>query len=362
MIVWITALSILFGQEADPKKILPTQASGLSAVQASFQVSAPAFKTRAMLVPSLATGLVQQLDIPYSELSSRLRLDVFSPDQTGALQKGPLPVLIFVHGGGWFTGDKDFFGVHRGVARALARRGYVVVVPNYRLSPEVKHPVHVQDVGRAFAWTMKNVARHGGDPSRVILMGHSAGAHLVSLLATDPEQWGKAADGPAAGDFSKIAGVVGLCGVYMIPAANEYLGLAGKVGLAEQLGGVKGPDGQVFNPFKIAFGDDEKICSKASPITHARKGLPPFLLMVAERDLPGLDYMAKEFDTALTASGNSSQVMTIAETNHVSLLRDVTQKDNEASRDLARFMAQAVANASKKKNEGKETSDADKKP
>ncbi len=355
MIAWITVLAFVFGQEVDPNKPQPAAISGVPARPAS----TPALKPGA----TLTAGLMQHLDIRYSDLSTRLRLDLFSPDTISADPRGkPLPVLMFVHGGGWFTGDKDFFGVHRSVARALARRGYVVVVPNYRLSPEVQHPVHVQDVGRAFAWTVKNVADYGGDPSRILLMGHSAGAHLVSLLATDPDQWGKASDGPAAGDSARIAAVVGLCGVYVIPAANEYLGLAGKVGLAEQLGTVKGPDGQIFNPFKIAFGDDEKICRKASPITHVRKGLPPFLLMVADRDLPGLDYMAKEFDTALLASGNTSRMLTIAQTDHVALLRDVTQRDNPASRELVRFMAQAAEAASKKNAAKASRPGADNKP
>lgn len=284
---------------------------------------------------SVTPIVVQHLDIPYSNLSTRLRLDVFHPDQ-----KQGLPVVFFVHGGGWFTGDKDFFGVHRTVARSIARMGYVVVAPNYRLSPEVRHPVHVQDVGRALAWTLKHVQEHGGDPNRITLVGHSAGAHLVSLVATDPDLWGQAPDLPLAADYPKLAGVVGLAGVYLIPAGKEYMGLAGKAGLAEQLASVKGPDGKFFNPFKIAFGEDETICRKASPITHARKGLPPFLLMVAERDLPGLDYMAKEFDTALTTSGNLCKFINVPQTNHISLLAEVNKKGSQVSKELAQFLVQ----------------------
>jgi len=283
-------------------------------------------------------GLAQHLDIAFSPLSKRLRLDVFHPEG----QKG-LPVVLFVHGGGWFTGDKDFFGVHRSVARSIARLGYVVVAPNYRLSPEVKHPTHVLDVARALKWTITHIEEHGGDPKRIALVGHSAGAHLASLLATDPGLWSAAPDLPSKEDFSRLVGVAGLGGVYIIPAGNQYLGMADRVGLAEQLAAVKGPDGKPFNPFKIAFGEEETICRKASPITHAREGLPPFLLMVAQRDLPGLEFMAREFADALKSKGCSSKVITVEGTNHVSLLREITQKEKPAAQEFSRFLEQVLA-------------------
>ncbi len=94
-------------------------------------------------------------------------------------------VLVAVHGGGWSGGDKaDFY--HSGVAANLARHGMVVVVPNYRLSPKVVHPAHVQDVAAAIAWSFANVQRWGGNPQRTYLLGHSAGAHLVALVGTNP--------------------------------------------------------------------------------------------------------------------------------------------------------------------------------
>ncbi len=282
--------------------------------------------------------LEQKLDIPYATESRRQKLDVFRPSSDEKL-----PVVLFVHGGGWFIGDKDFFGVHRNVAKSIAQKGYVVITTNYRLSPEVKHPVHVEDVSKALAWIFANPSIHGGDTSRVNLVGHSAGAHLVTLLATDPGLWDKPG-GPKTSDFSSICGVVGLCGVYQIPAGNQFMSLAEQAGLSRQLGGITGPDGKAFNPFKIAFGEDEVICLKASPITHVRKGLPPFLLLVAERDLPGLGYMAEKFEGSLIKCGNTCRNLTIPETTHVSLLAEINRPRSATAREVGSFL-ERVSNA-----------------
>jgi acetyl esterase/lipase len=286
--------------------------------------------------------LEQRLDISYSGESPRQKLDLFRPES-----KAKLPIVLFVHGGGWFMGDKDFFGVHRNVAKSIARRGYVVVATNYRLSPEVKHPVHVEDVSKALAWIFANPTVHGGDTTRVNLLGHSAGAHLVTLLATDSGLWDKPG-GPKPADFSSICGVVGLCGVYQIPAGNQYISLAQQAGLSQQISGITGPDGKAFNPFKIAFGEDEVICRKASPITHVRKGLPPFLLLVAERDLPGLGYMAEKFEGSLIKCGNSCKNLTIPETTHVSLLSELNRPRSATALEVGRFLEEVSQSKSSK--------------
>src|SRR3954447_11650612 len=108
------------------------------------------------------------------------KLDLFLP-------KGhkDFPVLFFVHGGAWRQGDKNFFGFYSSLGKFYARRGIGTVVTNYRLSPKVTHPEHIKDVARAFAWTSKNISKYGGNPTALFLCGHSAGGHLVSLLATD---------------------------------------------------------------------------------------------------------------------------------------------------------------------------------
>jgi acetyl esterase/lipase len=124
--------------------------------------------------------VVRDLDyLPSAEhAGGKDRLDVYAP--AGA--RGA-PVLVVFHGGGLREGDKAESAF---VGERLAARGLVTVVPNYRLSPAVSHPEHVRDAAAAVAWVKRNIARHGGDPERVFVAGHSAGAYLAALLALDP--------------------------------------------------------------------------------------------------------------------------------------------------------------------------------
>src|SRR5206468_3096567 len=114
------------------------------------------------------------------------RLDLYLPEG-----KSDAPVLFFVHGGGWTVGDKNLFGIAARLGKTLARRGIGLVSINYRLSPKVKHPEHIRDVARAFAWTHQNIGTYGGCKEEIFLCGHSAGGHLVALLSTDTQYLGE---------------------------------------------------------------------------------------------------------------------------------------------------------------------------
>ena len=176
---------------------------------------------------------------------AKQKLDLYLPKDA----KG-YPVMLFIHGGSWRHGDKDdfslgSFGVYSNFGSFYARRGVGVAVINYRLSPEVKHPEHVKDAARAFAWVRKHVGDYGGRTDQLFVCGHSAGGHLAALLATD-DQWLKAEGlSPQA-----IKGVVCLSGVFDVP--DHLL-----------------PD---------VFGDDVATHRQASPIRHVQAGAPPFLL------------------------------------------------------------------------------------
>ncbi len=140
-------------------------------------------------------------DVRYAP-GERHTLDVYRPRSTG----GGLPLVVFIYGGGWTAGDKSMYGF---VARPLARRGMVVVVPDYRLSPQVAYPTFLQDNAAAVAWAFAHARELGADPDRVVLMGHSAGAFNVAMLALDL-RWLAA----AGVDRGRVAGVVGLAGPY----------------------------------------------------------------------------------------------------------------------------------------------------
>ena len=128
-----------------------------------------------------ASGIVETKNVPYAA-GDRHGLDVY------AVEKSNAPVVVFIYGGGWKEGDKSQY---KFVAASLAARGFVTVVPDYGLYPAVRFPVFLQDAAAAVAWVKGNIARYGGDPRRVFLMGHSAGAHIAAMLTLDP-QWLKA--------------------------------------------------------------------------------------------------------------------------------------------------------------------------
>lgn len=131
-----------------------------------------------------ADPLKSTLDIRYANTpgveAKSQSLDVYAPkDAKNA------PVIIFIHGGGWRRGDKSSPGVGSQPAAHFCARGFVFVSINYRLTPAGKHPAKTQDVAKAVAWVHDHIAEHGGDPAQINIMGHSAGAHLTALVATD---------------------------------------------------------------------------------------------------------------------------------------------------------------------------------
>ncbi len=146
-------------------------------------------------------GVTATTDIPYAP-GPRGKLDVYRPTAAS----GPLPIVVFIYGGSWRTGSK---GMYPFVAEPLARRGAVVVVPDYRVYPEVTFPAFLQDNAAAVAWAFAHAAAFGADPARVVLLGHSAGAYNVAMLALDP-RWLAA----AGTDRDRLAGAIGLAGPY----------------------------------------------------------------------------------------------------------------------------------------------------
>ena len=130
------------------------------------------------------------------------KLDVWR--SVGA-KHGGAPVLVFFYGGGWVKGSRQEYGW---AARAYASKGFVVVVPDYRKVPQVRFPVFIQDGADAVRWTKDNIARFGGDPTRIAIAGHSAGGHTVAMLALDPQWLAK------AGAVGAVKAAVGLSGPY----------------------------------------------------------------------------------------------------------------------------------------------------
>ena len=151
-----------------------------------------------VLIPE--SGFKTTRDIAFST-HPRNKLDVYTPVSSSAV---PKPVVVFFYGGAWESGDK---GGYLFAAEALTSRGYVVVIPDYRVYPEVIFPAYMEDAALAVKWTFDNIAQHGGDPTKIFVMGHSAGAQLAALVAYD----GKYLDRLGI-DKRRIKGVVSLAG------------------------------------------------------------------------------------------------------------------------------------------------------
>lgn len=139
----------------------------------------------------------------------RQKVDVYLPDQSSAdksLAAGGSPMVVFFYGGSWSNGDRADY---RFIGEALATQGIVTVVADYRLSPEVRYPVFLQDSALAMRWAFDNAQKYGADPARIFVMGHSAGAYNAAMLALDKRWLGAVGSSPA-----KLAGWIGLAGPY----------------------------------------------------------------------------------------------------------------------------------------------------
>ena len=152
------------------------------------------------LWPGRAGDMVAEA-LPYGP-SPYQQVDIFAPGNTTSAAR--LPVVIFFHGGGWAKGSRDTYGF---AGRAFSSEGFVTVVAGYRLVPEGRYPVFMEDAAAAVRWTRATIAQHGGDPNRIILAGHSAGAHIALLLALDPRWLGAQVQPGGA-----VRGVINLAG------------------------------------------------------------------------------------------------------------------------------------------------------
>ena len=161
-----------------------------------------AYLSPARLLNALAAIAPVSLDagIAYGP-SDRHRLDIYRPRAAG-----PHPLAVFIYGGGWEEGDRE---TYRFVGSALASAGIVTVIPDYRVYPEVRFPGFIEDGAAGVRWAYKNAASFGADPEQLVLIGHSAGAHIAAMLALDP-QWLRAERLPN----NLVRGLVGLAGPY----------------------------------------------------------------------------------------------------------------------------------------------------
>lgn len=177
---------------------------------------------------------------------------------------GKAPLVVFIHGGGWRIGDKQNGAAGREKAAFFNAQGFAYASVNYRLSPDVMHPAHVQDVAAALAWLADHAVAEGADPARIFVMGHSAGAHLAALVATDARRLGAFGKSPSM-----------LKGVILLDGAGYDVAREAAATIAR--GGFLGA------MYADAFGADPAGWADASPVRFVTRGAPPFLIVRTDR-------------------------------------------------------------------------------
>ena len=261
--------------------------------------------------------------IPYVENGhARHVLDIYSP--AGAKN---LPVVFWIHGGGWQTGDKA--NVQEKPAW-FTKKGFVFVSINHRLLPEVEMGVLVRDVAKAFSWMHKHIAEHGGDPNRVLVGGHSSGAQLATLICTD-DRYLKA-EGVS---FASLIGCVPVDGdTYDIPAIIET---------AETRLRVHGMPMPKYG-HRLKFGNDPAKHVDFSAVTHVAKGkdIPPFLI-VHVADHPDNSIQAKRLEAALKAAEIPVTVFGGKETNHTKINALIGTEGDATTKALDDFVTKVLS-------------------
>ena len=260
-------------------------------------------------------------DIAYATAHERQVLDVYAPP--GAKN---LPVVFWIHGGGWQTGDKTMVALK---PKAFMDAGFVFVSINHRLLPTVDMGAITRDVAGALGWVHKNIATHGGDPTRLLVMGHSSGGQLAALMCTD-DRYAKSAGFP----LTIIKGCVPVdADTFDIPAIIE---------VAETRARVHYLPLPTYG-HRQKFGDDPAKHRDFSAVTHVErnKGIPPFLILHIAGH-PDTTAQARRFAAVLEAAGISARVVAGRETTHASINDNIGAADDPVTKELLAFVASVV--------------------
>ena len=225
--------------------------------------------------------------------AAKHKLDLYLPSD-----KKKFPVLVFIHGGSWRSGDRSNYPA---LGNRFAKLGIGVAIPSYRLMPKSPHPAQIEDTAAAFAWVYKNIDQFGGDPSRIYIAGHSAGGHLVALLALDAAYL-KKYDIP----LTAIRGVAALSGVY---------------------------DVSKIAAFAHADGEEDP-----SPMAHVHAKTPPFLVSYCQWDYQALPMQARDFADALKKSFDSVELLYVPGQSHISEIIHVVNEDDVIAQAILKLV------------------------
>lgn len=274
----------------------------------------------AVLLSSVASAQKRMSDIPYVENGHKRQvLDIYTPEKS---EPGNRPVMFWIHGGGWQVGDKSDVALK---PKVLTERGFIFVSTNYRLLPDVTMDVLTRDVAASLGWVHHNIARYGGDPERIFVGGHSAGAQLAALLCTD-DRYLKEQRVP----FDSLRGC--------IPVDGDTYDIPKIIMTAEIRQTLYG--GKMFTfGHRQKFGNDPEKHVDFSAVTHVAKGkgIPPFLLLYFPGN-PDTRAQARRLETVLKESEIPATAFGKRDSNHSRLNNDLGKPDDPATQELYKFL------------------------
>lgn len=253
-------------------------------------------------------------DVPYVVGGhAQQKLDLYAPpDAKNA------PVVVFIHGGEWTKGDKTEVSCK---PRYFNQEGIIFVSANYRLSGVAHHPAQVEDVASAVRWVKDHSGEYGGDPAKIVLMGHSAGCHLVSLTGLDPRILARVGMKP-----TELAAVV--------PWSGGAYNLPEKVAEA----------GMYATYIRMNFGDDEGAWRDASPVAHIGDGpTPPFLFASAELGNQKSRALAEKMAKLINAAGGKAETLLLAGKSHTDANHTVGERHDVTGPALVAFIRKLPA-------------------
>jgi arylformamidase len=277
-----------------------------------------------VLVAACAAGAHAQRatrDVAYAAASERQVLDVYA--RAGAKN---LPVVFWIHGGGWQTGDKSMVALK---PKAFTEAGFVFVSINHRLLPNVEMGDITRDVAAALGWVHKNIAAHGGDPARLLVMGHSSGGQLAALMCTDDR-------------YAKAAGFALTMIKGCVPVDADTFDIPAIIEVAETRARVHQLPLPTYG-HRQKFGNDPAKHRDFSAVTHVArgKGIPPFLILHIAGH-PDTGAQARRMANVLEAAGVPVKVVAGRETTHTSINENIGASGDPVTRELFAFVAAAL--------------------
>jgi acetyl esterase/lipase len=297
---------------------LEIPASGPLALQSETNV----VEYRNVRIKRVAQGMEVKRDIPYAAPpQDRQVLDVYSPPGAKSL-----PVVFWIHGGGWEAGDKSSV---QQKPQAFTDRGFVLVSTNYRLLPHVDMVTIVRDIAQAIRWVHDHIAEFGGDPRQLLIMGHSAGAQLAALVCTDDR-------------YLKAAGLSLAIIKGCVPVDGDTFDVPAIIETAETRRRAHGLP-QAKYGHREKFGNDPAMHRDLSAVTHVArdKGIPPFLIMHVAGH-PDTSAQAEHFANVLKAKGVPVTVFGARESTHNRINEDIGLPDDPGTKALFEFVRDAL--------------------